>query len=312
VSFAIMLWLVPVAAYGLTSLLLSIMVAVAWRAGLDRMCFRSTDLLALRLMPAAGAALFTSTVILPAFIIYEPDHHREQVGPFVIVLVLLVLITVSAGLVRGGRAGLAVRRLLRKGGRDDIRCMWEGRTVDLIDIREPIVAVVGVWRPRIVAAKHVFGACSREEFLQVIAHESAHVATRDNFKLLLLLISPDVLAWLPAGATLAARWRAAAELEADQRAAGSDPGERVVLASALIKVARLSSGNGHQVPVLGMHVVVDDIEGRVRQLLAPAQSRARATLTWILILCASLVPIVAVPYYGHVHQFVEALVWFGR
>lgn len=306
------LCLVLVAAYGLTSLLLSILVVVAWRAGLDRMCFRSTDFLALRLLPASGAALLTFTVILPAFLVYEPGHHREEVGPFLVALVLLVLITVSAGIVRGARAGLAARRLLRNCGPDDLWCMSDGQTVDLIDIPEPIVAVVGVWRPRIVAAKHVFGACSQKEFLQVIAHETAHVATRDNLKLLLLLISPDVLAWFPVGATLAARWRAAAELEADQRAAGSDPGKRVVLASALIKVARLSSGNERPVPVLGMHVVVDDIEGRVRQLLAPSPRMARTTLTRNLFLCVSLVPIVAVPHYGHVHQFIEALVSFGR
>jgi beta-lactamase regulating signal transducer with metallopeptidase domain len=190
--------------------------------------------------------------------------------------------------------------------------MSDGQTVDLIDITEPIVAVVGVWRPRIVAAKHVFRACSQKEFLQVIAHETAHVSTRDNVKLLLLLMSPDVLAWFPVGTTLAARWRAAAELEADQRAAGSDPAKRVVLASALIKVARLSGGNERQVSVLGMHVVVDDIEGRVRQLLASSAGRARTTLTRNLFLGVSLAPIVAVPHYGHVHQFIEALVSFGR
>ena len=175
-----LLCLVLVAAYGLTSLLLSILGVAAWRAGLDRMCFRSTDFLALRLLPAGGAALLTLTVVLPAFLIYEPGPHLEEVGPFLVALVLLVPVTISAGIVRGARAGLAARRLLRSCGPGETWCMSDGQTVDLIDITEPIVAVVGVWRPRIVAAKHVFRACSQKEFLQVIAHEMAHVSARES------------------------------------------------------------------------------------------------------------------------------------
>jgi hypothetical protein len=164
VSFAVMLCLVLVGVYGLTSLLLSILVAVTWRADLDRMRSTSNDLLAMRLLPTGGAALLTLTVVLPAFLIYEPAHELEEVGPFLVALVLLALVTAGAGIVRGWRACLAGRALLRNCGRPDRWFMGDGQKVDLVDIPEPIVAVVGGWRPRIVAAKHVFGACSQEEF----------------------------------------------------------------------------------------------------------------------------------------------------
>jgi hypothetical protein len=312
VSFAVMLCLVLVGVYALTSLLLSILVAVTWRAGLDRMRSTSNDLLAMRLLPTGGAALVTLTVVLPAFLIYEPAHELEHVGPFLVVLVLLALVTCAAGLVRGWRASVAGRALLRNCGPSDTWSTGNGKKVDLIDIPEPIVAVVGGWRPRIVAAKHLLGACSPEEFREVLAHEAAHVLSRDNLKLLLLLVSPDALAWLPCGATLAARWRAAAELEADERATGSDPRKRVALASALIKVARLSSGTAAPQLPLSMPVALDDVEGRVRQLLSPSPGAARTTTITGLMASASLVPLIAVPLYGLVHLFIEALVALGR
>jgi hypothetical protein len=311
VSFAVMLCLVLVAVYGLTSLLLSILVAVTC-AALDRMRTTSNDLLAMRLLPTGGAVLLTLTVVLPAFLIYEPAHELEEVGPFLVALVLFALVTAAAGIVRGWRACVAGRALLRNCGPPDRWSSGDGQKVDLIDIPEPIVAAVGAWRPRIVAAKYVFGACSPEEFCEVIAHEAAHVSTRDNLKLFLFVISPDALAWLPGGATLTASWRAAAEFEADEHATGSNPRKRVALASALIKVARLSTGTRSPLPVLSMPVVLDDVEGRVRQLLSPSRSTPRTTTIKSLMACAALVPLIAVPLYRLVHLFVEALVALGR
>jgi hypothetical protein len=306
-----MLCLVLAGVYGLTSLLLSILVAVTCRAGLGRMRSTSNDLLAMRLLPTGGAALLTLTVVLPAFLIYEPAHELEEVGPFLVALVLLALVTAGAGIVRGWRACLAGRTLLRNCGPPNRWFMGDGQKVDLIDIPEPIVAVVGGWRPRIFAAKHVLGACSQEEFREVLAHEAAHVSSRDNLKLFLLVVSPDALAWLPCGATLTASWRAAAEFEADEHATGSNPRKRVALASALIKVARLSTGTKSPLPVLSMPVALDGVEARVRQLLSPSPNTARTTTIKSLIACASLVPVIAVPLYGLVHLFIEALVAFG-
>ena len=311
-SYTAMLCLVLVAFYGLLSLLFSILVAVAWRFGFARMCSSSHDFLALRLLPAGGAVLLTLTVILPSFVICEPGRHIEEAGPFLIAFVLLVLIAVSVGIIRAGRAVWAARTLLQLCGSTNHWCAEDGQKVDLIDIAEPIVAVVGGWRPQIVAAKQVFDTCSSEEFRQVIAHEAAHVSSRDNLKLLLFLISPDALAWLPSGAALAARWRAAAELEADECATGSDPRKRVALASALIKVARLSTGARLPLPALSMTIALEDMEGRVRQLLSPSPRPTRRTALNAVVTWVAVLPVIAVPLYGRVHQLIEALVTLGR
>jgi Zn-dependent protease with chaperone function len=311
-NFAMMLALVLLAGYGLMSLLLSILVAIICHMELDRKCSTSDEVFLLRLLPAGGAGLLTLTVVLPAFLIREPSHELESVGPIFVALALLALVTVGAGILRGWRACLATRSLLQDVAPAERWHLQDGGHVDLVNMPEPIVAVVGGWRPRIVAARQVFDVCSAVEFNQVIAHEAAHITARDNLKSLLFLLSPDVLAWLPAGRVLASRWRLKVEFEADQRATGTDVRKRIALAAALIKVARLAAGAGPTRPILGMHIAADDVEGRVRSLLAaPLIPRPTEHLLGFLA-GALLLPILGVPGYGLVHQCIEVLVAFGR
>ena len=310
--FALTLFLVQLAVYGLASLILSAIVAIAWRAGLKRALVTSSDFLAVRLLPAGAAAFLVLTVVLPAFLIYEPAHQAEQIGPLLVVLALFSLVAVGDGIRRATRACLAARSLVSNCGP---AYRWPGelvQRVDIVDVDEPIVAVVGGWHPRILAAKRVIAACSPEEFRRVIAHEAAHVSGRDNLKLLLLVAAPDILAWMPFGAALLKRWRAAAEFAADEHATGADPRKRLALASALIKVARLSTAQDQTLPALSMPVGVDDVEGRVRLLLAPPRIAMRTITLRVLRAGALLFPLVLVPLYGLVHEFIEALVAFGR
>lgn len=308
-SFAGTLLLVVAGVYGLCSLLLSIAVAGSWHAGVKRVGLASGELLALRLLPSVGASFLTLTVVLPAFVIYEPRHETERVGPLLVALALLALLAAGHGMLRGWRAWTATRALLSSCGPP--RRFEPIAGVEIVDVREPLVAVVGGWRPRVLAAHCVRTACSDEEFHLVIAHEAAHIAAHDNLKLLLLLIGADALAWMPVGDALSERWRAAAELEADARASGGDPCKRVTLAAALIKVARLSSGAAPRSPVLSMAVAFDDVQGRVHELLAPSSPRRRLDAR-VLIAGALMVLIAAAPLYGLIQECIEWLVAFGR
>jgi beta-lactamase regulating signal transducer with metallopeptidase domain len=184
-----------------------------------------------------------------------------------------------------------------------------GQIVQVVEVADPVVAVIGGWRPQVVAAECIFAACSHDEFEQVVAHEAAHLSARDNLKLLLLVACPDAVAWTALGATLSQRWRTAAEFAADQRATGDDPDKRVALASALIKVARLFDTTQRGRQALAMPVALDNVEGRVRQLLAPAHT-ASGRISKVL---ASflLIPVAVSPLYALVHEFIEALVGFG-
>jgi beta-lactamase regulating signal transducer with metallopeptidase domain len=201
--------------------------------------------------------------------------------------------------------------LLRNSGPCSRRIVENGREVHLVDIAEPLAAVIGAWDPQIVTAESVRSACSQNEFQQVIAHEAAHIHARDNLKLLLLVAAPDALAWTPLGSTLVDRWRAAAEREADQRAAGDDPHKRVALASALIKVARLVSSSDRAHRALSIPAAMDDVPGRVRQLLEPPAHPVPERILHAVVACMLLIPVAAFPLYGLIHELIELLVRFG-
>ncbi|MBS0420584.1 MAG: M56 family metallopeptidase [Proteobacteria bacterium] len=309
-SSPLLLAIVLLATFGLAAVLLAGLVAMSWHAGLSLVRTAAADLLALRLLPVSGALVFTLTVVLPAFLSREPRSDRESAGPLLLILATFTLLTLLHGIWRGWRAWAAARSLLHTWGAAK-RCLIEnGCVVQVVDIPKPIIGVIGAWRPRVVAAECVISACSRGEFRQVVAHEAAHVSTRDNLKLLLALASPDALAWTVLGAALTERWRTEAEFEADQRATGDDPQKRLELASALIKVARLFDTGSDTRHALTMSVAHDDVEGRVRHLLAPVRATS-PRFGKVLASLAILTPVAALPLYALVHELIETLVRFG-
>jgi Zn-dependent protease with chaperone function len=301
---------VLLAAYGLSMLLFSALIALVWRAALQRRAMAATDLLTLRVLPSAGGILIVLTVVLPAFMSCEPHRNHESVGPLVIALATLATASLFHGLCRGCSAWRATRSLLRRAGPVNLCTVEKGQQVQLLDVVEPVVGVVGGWRPRIVASRCVISVCSRDEFREVIAHETAHIRSRDNLKLLLIVGSPDVLAWTTLGTALMNRWREAAELDADRRATSGDPRKSVALASALIKVARLAA-TGRTPLTLSMPAASESIDSRVRRLLAPSVT-PRAIITRTLAATAFPALCLAIPLYSTIHQVIEALVGFGR
>ncbi|HEY1891919.1 MAG TPA: M56 family metallopeptidase [Steroidobacteraceae bacterium] len=311
-SFDMTFPLVLLAAYGLFNLLLSAAVALAWRAGLRRHLTDAAAVLAVRLLPALGSATVVLTIVLPAFLIYEPRHAHDQPGPLLVVSAVFSLLVLGDGVRRGLRAWRATGALVRGSQPLLTHSAGDGAEITVINVREPLVGVVGSWRQRIVAARSVASACDQEEFRQVLAHEAAHMDARDNLKHLMLLTMPDALAWLTTGSALTAQWRAATELEADERASGADPRKRVALASALIKVARLSLATARPRAVSRVSTHLSGLEQRVRRLLAPSPAMRRAFPGRRLVTCALLVPLLAVPLYASVHRLIEALVAFGR
>ena len=307
---ALLLGVVLLATFGAAALLLSGIVATAWRAGLSSVRISAADLLSLRLLPVTGALLFALTVVLPAFLSREPHRDREAAGPLLLILAAFTLVTLGHGIWRGWRAWAASRSLMHACNSAK-RCMIEnGNTVHIVETTVPVIGVIGAWRPKVISAERVVSACSADEFRQVVAHEAAHVSARDNLKLLLLLVCPDTLAWTALGPSLTQRWRREAEFAADQRATGDDPQKRLDLAAALIKVSRLVDTMPPSRQVLSMAVAMDDVEGRVRQLLTP--TRATSTgLSRALAAIALLIPVAGLPLYALVHELIETLVKFG-
>jgi Zn-dependent protease with chaperone function len=311
-SFDMTFPLVLLAAYGLINLLLSAAVVLAWRAGLRRNLSDADAVLAIRLLPAMASAAIVLTVILPAFLLYEPRHAHDRPGPLLVSSAMFALLVLGDGVRRGIRSWRSTRTLVHSALRQRVSAAETDGEVAVMDLREPLVGVVGGLRQRVVAARCVTTACDEEEFRQVLAHEAAHMDSRDNLKLLMLLTMPDALAWFPTGRALTEHWRAVAELEADERASGADPRQRVALASALVKVARLSLASGRPRKIPRADTPVIGLEHRVRRLLAPSAAARRNFPARRVLTCALLVPLLAVPLYASVHRLIEALVAFGR
>ncbi len=103
-----------------------------------------------------------------------------------------------------------------------------------------MISLAGLLRPRVFVASPVIEAFTSDEMDVSLAHEVAHHDARDNLKRMLVACSPDLLGIWPSGRALERRWRAAVEFAADDGAVGGDESRAVALASALIKVARLS------------------------------------------------------------------------
>src|ERR1700746_4064570 len=101
---ALMLFIVMLATFGLVALVLAGLVVIVWHQRLSQVRIAAADLLALRLLPVAGALLVVLTVVLPAFLSHEPHQDRETVGPWVVILAAFALLTLGHGFGRGWRA----------------------------------------------------------------------------------------------------------------------------------------------------------------------------------------------------------------
>jgi hypothetical protein len=247
-------------------------------------------LLMLRLLPAATSILFTVFIFLPAHVRFEPAESDESFG---IVLSSIALLGVYLVIRSGHRAFLAVtagRRfdaLVRRAGNGSV-----GGALEVGGLSG--VSLSGIWRPRILIGSEARAALTPAELDVAISHEVAHRRALDNLKRFLMHSAPDFFGWTTTARQLEERWQAEAECEADAHAVMGDGQRAVLLASALVKVARLAgvgslrSGS----PAWSAFHVPSLLELRVRRLVAgvarpPVSKRAFA---WSSAAAALVVP----------------------
>ncbi len=200
-------------------------------------------LLLLKLAPGVVALFFTFVVFLPAHWRFEPEGAEESAGYTLVALGILGALTLALAARRAVRDATITRRVER-GWRERASgptALAGGRLpVYGLPDASPIISLAGLLRPRVFVARPVIEAFTSDEMEVSLAHELAHRDTRDNLKRLLVACSPDLLRIWPAGRALEGRWRAEVEFAADDRAVDGEESRAVALASALIKVARLS------------------------------------------------------------------------
>src|SRR5688572_25108170 len=102
-SRALLVVTVALASYSLFNIVVSILVAAAWRGWLvHRSAASSTQrartLIQLRSVPVLVAAAITFAVVIPAFSIFEPERASETVGPVVLMLAAIAAAQLTASI----------------------------------------------------------------------------------------------------------------------------------------------------------------------------------------------------------------------
>jgi len=230
---------------------------------------RARMLFTLRVLPPALAALLVFMLILPAYVLNEPAHTSETVGFKLLLLAAASAAGVLLALRRVAATWRATRRLARE---------WTGRAEPVavrgvaipayrIRHRFPVIAVVGILRPRLFIAAQVFETLSDGELAAALAHERRHVESRDNLKRALLRAGQDALLLVPFGRSLARAWQRESELAADEFAASGSPTSALDLASAIIKISRLIPAGERPTLPAGAHLLGADEDGLSRRIL---------------------------------------------
>jgi Zn-dependent protease with chaperone function len=240
---------------------------------------QARSLFALRLLPAAAGLVFAAGFYAPAYLLLEPRDAGEAVSPGLALLVVAAAGLVVTGLRRGLRSWVDGRRLAAGWMRGARPLDPAGLALPAYRIahRFPVVAVVGMWRPRLFVAESVLAGLTSEELEAVLAHEEGHLLARDNLRGFLLRCCPDLLALLPLGNRLFRAWAEAAEAAADEHAARAGSSRALALAGALVKVARMAPpGQRASLPASAFHDGAG-IARRVKRLLDRAESQEGAT-----------------------------------
>jgi Peptidase family M48 len=298
---------------------LSLLVALLARGVVVRLvslepALRARLLLTLRLLPAAASTLFVAGVFLPSFVRLEPRNFDEAFGVTTTTFAAVSCVLLVGALWRGVSALVNAARNTRS-------WLRHAKPVDLeqapvpafcLDARTPAMTLVGVIRPKLLVTRPLLELLSDEELAAAIEHETGHHGSCDNLKRLAMRATPDALSMLPVCRRLEHEWALAAEQAADAHAA-RDQARGLALASALLKVARLTPHASASPALVSPLVGGDAIAWRVSKLVeARPKSRwsmlARAAATGTAVAALAAVAASYGPLLETVHDISEIVV----
>jgi len=306
VIFELRLLVVVLAAFTAGSALATALVPAAVTRALEApVRDRADALFRARMMPGfVGAAV--ALLALAAHLLFE-RRSDEPVGLFLPALAGVTVVLALTGGVRVWRTVMATRAALGGWMRTAEPVAIPGLQIPAfaVDSEFPIVAAVGVMRPRLVIARSVLQGCSEEELGAILAHERHHVEHRDNLRRVLMLALPDPLSVVRRSRRLLTAWRDAGEDAADEAAARLGPHGRGLLAQALVRVARLAppAATVGSMPASALYRG-GSLERRVRRLLEPSVAPSRRPgmpMTALIVMAA----VSAFAQLDAVHQVIE-------
>jgi Zn-dependent protease with chaperone function len=300
----------------------SLLVCVSFKSAIRFAESRASEtaarfLFALRMFPFVLATLFVIGLCVPSYLWLEPAATAEHVGLLSVVLGLLGAAAWFASLARtiySLLASLRHNRLCRLVGQET-HLSGSSSPIVLVEDEAPLLAMSGLFRPRLLISRGVLQVLSAEELDAAFRHEHAHRTSRDNAKRLLLLLAPDMFPFVRPLRTLEQSWSRFAEWAADDQAAAGDSRRALSLAAALVHVARM--GAGPRLPFLSAPLLVGDrdLSARVDRLLRadstplPHASKMQPGLRTVgFLLAACLAVLLLTPSaLSSVHELLELL-----
>lgn len=264
----------------------------------------------------ATAALVVATPFSPCHCLEHGHHphicfvHSELAAPLVLpaaALLLVWLVLAGRPLWRAVRAAIGAARTLRDLRRAPSELVAETR-VRFADCGAPIAYTAGALSSLIVVDRALWSRLSEAARRAVLAHEVGHAERGDAFTHAVLRFCLALQPWLPA--TWLERWRHAAELACDRRAA-EQVGDPALVAEALVAVGKLQAdapappGERWALGVTG----ADGLENRVRALLEDRRSSGLANDVLSVVIPALGIVCLALVWPGDaVHHAVETLI----
>jgi len=238
-------------------------------------------LFGIRVLPCvlgAGAVLF---FCIPSYLWFEPQASSERIGWTCLTLAFLGAAGWLGSLARVGRA-LAASVRFRRAWQDagSAILLEESSTAVIVNKDAPLLALVGLFRPRLIISDALLRSLSLEELQVALLHENAHRDSRDNLKRLVLLLAPAPIPFFRVFSALEQSWAKLSEWAADDEAVRGDSQRALSLATALLRVARMMG----TAPCLSfLHTSLcagdHDLSARVDRLLAlqspPAKTLSR-------------------------------------
>ena len=275
---------------------------------------RARLLLAVRCLPVAASTWVAAFMVLPSFLVFEPDSASERTSLVGIAAAAVGVALFGYGIWRSGRAWHQLGALSRRwmAGAEPFTRVTVPMPVYRVGEHAPPMTLLGLVNPILLVSQPLLDALNPEELNTAFEHEFAHRRAWDNLKRLAIRMLPDVLPLFVGGRRIEREWVLAAEQAADACAAW-DGKARIAMASALVKAARLPAAE--RTALASPLVDADVITLRVERLLNPRRTEAQLVAVghrYWLIVAAALVMLVVGTFadaapFGTIHQVSEKL-----
>ena len=250
----------------------------------------------LRVLPALLAAIVVLALGVPSYLWLEPRATDETVGLACCAAAFLGAAIWCISIARVLHATLRSSRYARQCRRIGREISREGAAVptSVLDVETPVLALAGVFRPRVLVSRSVLSVLSPGQLDAALRHENAHRVSRDNLKRFVWLLTPEIFPLTHSSAALERAWACFSEWAADDEATNGDTRLSLLLAAALVRVARMGAAPQPSISLASLIAGDHDLSTRVDRLLRAKTAVPASFWLWCTLLSGVAVVVTVV------------------